>query len=139
MNRMVYNPQTGIYEQSNEFPDMYNSNPRFNDSDSESEDSYGNKKYGNRCIGGNTAFHPGYKGYNTSLGNTELKASIRLQQDAIKMRENRQRDEHERYKAKEANTAANARICASNLKKSAQWAELNEQVKADKMLNKGRR
>lgn len=137
MNRMVYNPQTGIYEQSNEFQDMYNSNPSFNDSDS--EDSCGNKKYGNRCIGGNAAFQPGYKGYSSSLGNAELKASIRLQQDANKMRENRQKLEHERYKAKEANTAANARICASNLKKSAQWAELNEQVKADKMLYKSRK
>lgn len=139
MNRMVYNPQSGIYEQANEFPDMYNSNPRFignHDSDDSSTDSYGNNKYGNRCIGGNAALQPGYKGYNTSLGNRDLNAAVKLQQNSLKLRENKQREEHERYKAKEANTAANARICANNYKKSAQCAELKEQVKLQKMLQK---
>lgn len=139
---MVYNPRSGIYEQSNDFPDMYNSNPRFtgnDDSDDSSTDSYGNQKYGNRCIGGNAALMPGYKGYNTSLGTRDLNAAVKLQQDSLRSRENRQRDEHERYKAREAATAERAKICASNYKKSAQCAELKEQIKADKMLQKNKR
>jgi len=132
---MIYNPQTGIYEQSNEFPDMYNSNPRFssnNDSDDSSTDSYGNQKYGNRCIGGNAALQPNYKGYNTSLGTKELNSAVKLQKDALKLKENKQKEEHERYKAKEANIAAKAKICEANYKKSAQCAELKEQVKLTK-------
>jgi hypothetical protein len=137
MNRMVYNPRTGIYEQENEFQDMYNSNPRFSNSDSDDDtDMFGNNLYGNRCIGGNAALQPNYSGYNTTLGTRELNSAVKLQQDALKFNENRKKTEHDRYVAKEAQTAANAKICAANYKKSAQCAELKEQVKIQKKNTK---
>jgi hypothetical protein len=126
MNRMVYNPASGIYEQSNEFPDMYNSNPM----SARNNDGSG----GNTCIGGNMAFSPGYQGYNAQIGRTENAAAIKLQSlDAYQMSCRSER-ERERYVQKEANTAKLAKVAEQNYKSSAQCTYLKEAVKADKML-----
>ena len=126
MNRMVYNPASGIYEQSNEFPDMYNSNPM----SSRSSDGSG----GNTCIGGNMAFSPGYQGYNVAAGRKENAAAVKLQSlDAHQMYSRSER-ERERHVQKEANTAKLAKVAEQNYKSSAQCANLKEAVKADKML-----
>ena len=125
MNRMVYNPASGIYEQSNEFPDMYNSNPM-----SARNDGGGG---GNTSIGGNMAFSPGYQGYNAQVGRTENAAAVKLQQQSVSARQDFAQRERERYVQKEANTAKLAKVAEQNYK-SAQCANLKEAVKADKML-----
>ena len=126
MNRMVYNPASGIYEQSNEFPDMYNSNPM----SSRNNDGSG----GNTCIGGNMAFSPGYQGYNAQVGRTENAAAVKLQQQSVNARQDAAQRERERYVQKEANTAKLAKVAEQNYKSSAQCTYLKEAVKADKML-----
>ena len=126
MNRMVYNPASGIYEQSNEFPDMYNSNPM-----SARNDGGGG---GNTSIGGNMAFSPGYQGYNAQVGRTENAAAVKLQQQSVSARQDFAQRERERYVQKEANTAKLAKVAEQNYKSSAQCANLKEAVKADKML-----
>ena len=108
MNRMVYNPASGIYEQSNEFPDMYNSTPM----SARNNDGSG----GNTCIGGNMAFSPGYGGYNVAAGRIENAAALKLQYQSVNARQDAAQRERERYKS------------------SAQCAYLKEAVKADKML-----
>jgi hypothetical protein len=126
MNRMVYNPASGIYEQSNEFPDMYNSNPM----SARNNDGGG----GNTCIGGNMAFSPGYQGYNAQVGRTENAAAVKLQQQSVNTRQNFAQWERERHAEKEASTAKLAKVAEQNYKSSAQCAYLKEAVKADKML-----
>ena len=123
---MVYNPASGIYEQSNEFPDMYNSNPM-----SARNDGGGG---GNTSIGGNMAFSPGYQGYNAQVGRTENAAAVKLQQQSVSARQDFAQRERERYVQKEANTAKLAKVAEQNYKSSAQCANLKEAVKADKML-----
>ena len=126
MNRMVYNPASGIYEQSNEFPDMYNSNPMSARNDG--------GEGGNTSIGGNMAFSPGYQGYNAQVGRTENAAAVKLQQQSVSARQDFAQRERERYVQKEANTAKLAKVAEQNYKSSAQCANLKEAVKADKML-----
>ena len=123
---MVYNPASGIYEQSNEFPDMYNSNPM----SARNNDGGG----GNTCIGGNMAFSPGYQGYNAQVGRTENAAAVKLQQQSVNTRQNFAQWERERHAEKEASTAKLAKVAEQNYKSSAQCAYLKEAVKADKML-----
>jgi len=125
MNRMVYNPASGIYEQSNEFPDMYNSNPM---------SARNNDGGGNTCIGGNMAFSPGYQGYNAQVGKTENAAAVKLQQQSVNARQQFAQQERERYLQKEASTAKLVKAAEQNYKNSAQCAYLKEAVKADKML-----
>jgi len=124
---MVYNPATGIYEQSNEFPDMYNSNPM----SARNNDGVGG---GNTCIGGNMAFSPGYQGYNTQVGRTENSAAVRLQYQSVNAKQDFAQRERERYVQKEASTAKLAKVAEQNYQSSAQCAYLKEAVKADKML-----
>jgi hypothetical protein len=126
MNRMVYNPASGIYEQSNEFPDMYNSNPM----SARNNDGSG----GNTCIGGNMAFSPGYQGYNVAAGRKENAAAVKLQQQSVNARQDAAQRERERYVQKEANTAKLAKVAEQNYKSSAQCTYLKEAVKADQML-----
>ncbi len=123
---MVYNLASGIYEQSNEFPDMYNSNPM----SARNSDGSG----GNTCIGGNMAFSPGYQGYNAQVGRTENAAAVRLQQQSVNTRQDFAQWERERYIQKEASTAKLAKVAEQTYKNSAQCANLKEAVKADKML-----
>ena len=126
MNRMVYNPASGIYEQSNEFPDMYNSNPM----SARNNDGSG----GNTCIGGNMAFSPGYGGYNVAAGRIENAAALKLQYQSVNARQDFAQRERERHVQKEASTAKLAKVAEQNYKSSAQCAYLKEAVKADKML-----
>ena len=126
MNRMVYNPASGIYEQSNEFPDMYNSTPM----SARNNDGSG----GNTCIGGNMAFSPGYGGYNVAAGRIENAAALKLRYQSVNARQDFAQRERERHVQKEASTAKLAKVAEQNYKSSAQCACLKEAVKADKML-----
>ena len=129
-NRMVYNPESGIYEQACEFPDMYNSNMM-----SRRDDEYSS----NTCIGGNMAFSPGYQGYNTSLGRKENNAAVKLQKQDMSARQTLAQQERERYLEREANTTRLAKIAEQNYKKSAQCANLKTEIKVEKMLDKMRK
>ncbi len=123
---MIFNPQTGIYEQSCEFPDMYNSNIMSNNS---------NDRYsGNTCIGGNMAFSPGYKGYDAQQAKRTNDAAIKLQYQEQNARQSFAQREHERYIEKQKNTERLCKIAEQNYKNSAQYASLKEEVKAQKML-----
>ena len=126
MNRMVYNPDTGIYEQACEFPDMYNSNPMSRHSD----DEYS----GNTCIGGNMAFSPGYKGYDAKELKRSNDIAVKMQRKEQNARETFAQQERERYIQKQENTARLCKVAEQNYKKSAQCAYLKEEIKAEKML-----
>jgi hypothetical protein len=126
MNRMVYNPATGIYEQACEFPDMYNSNMI-------SRNTY-NEDGGNTCIGGNAAFMPGYKGINVSEYKHSNNIAVRNQIKEQNSRQTFAQQERERYSQKQENTNRLCKIAEQNYKNSPQCAYLKEEIKAEKML-----
>jgi hypothetical protein len=128
MNRMVYNPNTGIYEQSCEFEDMYNSNMM-----SRNKNSY-DENIGNTCIGGNAAFMPGYKGYNASESKRYNNAAIKNQYIEQNARQTFAQQERERYVQKQENISRLSKVAEQNYKKSSQCAHLKEEIKAEKML-----
>lgn len=82
-------------------------------SDDESSDSDSSDCLSNYNIGKNMAFKKGYMGYNVSLSTKELNASIQLE-----TKKQRQKEEHERYKAKEADIEKKAKIIANDTKKN---------------------
>lgn len=126
MNRMVYNPEKGIYEQACEFEDMYNSNPM-------SRNTY-DEGLGNTCIGGNAAFMPGYKGINTKEFKHSNSIAIKNQYKEQNARQTFAQQERERYAQKQQNIDKLSKIAEQNYKKSAQCSYLKEAVKAEKML-----
>lgn len=132
MNRMVYNPNTGIYEQTEE-EDMYNSNMMSRNTNSYDENN------GNTCIGGNTAFMPGYKGYNASVSKRYNNAAIKNQYIEQNARQTFAKQERERYVQKQENISRLGKVAQQNYKKSAQCAYLKEEIKLEKMLTNNRK
>lgn len=132
MKRMVYNPNTGIYEQFEE-QDMYNSNMMSSNTNSYDENS------GNTCIGGNMAFMLGYKGYNASVSKRYNNAAIKNQYIEQNARQTFAKQERERYVQKQENISRLSKVAQQNYMKSAQCAYLKEEIKLEKMLTNNRK
>lgn len=121
---MVYNEITGIYEESSDTPSMYNMNPQSR--------QWSDEPTGNTCIGGNAAFMPNYRGYNAAQGRQQLNAAVQLQRQSSNAREDFAARERARHAEKEANTARLCKVAEQNYKKSAGYANLQEEIKLQK-------
>lgn len=134
MNRMIYNPNpnTGMYEQSEE-EGMYNSNMMLRNTNSYDENT------GNTCIGGNMAFMPGYKGYNANVSKRYNNAAIKNQYIEQNARQKFAQQERERYVQKRENITRHSKVAEQNYKKSAQCAYLKEEIKLEKRLINNRK
>lgn len=82
-------------------------------SDDESSDSDSSDCVSNYNIGKNMAFKKEYKGYDASLSAKELNASVQLE-----TKTQIQKEEHARYKAKEADIERKAKVIANDTKKN---------------------